>query len=101
MKFSKDILRSIVWDDLEGDVTEEQLALFEVVENEQVDTSRWSIIYNLVFKFDDKYYRTSYSVGATECQDESPFEYDPDEIECEEVVPKETVVTKYVKKEQA
>ena len=58
--------------------------------NEIVDTTRWSIIYDLVFEFEGKFYRTSYSVGATESQDESPWEYD-DEVVCHEV--KEVPVT--------
>ena len=61
---------------------------------ELVDTSRWSNIYELVFKDVESglYYQTTYSVGATECQDESPFEYDPDEIECSQVEQVEKVV---------
>ena len=49
-----------------------------------VDTTRWSEIHDLIFKYEDKFYQTSYSVGATECQDERPWEYD-DEVECTEV----------------
>ena len=60
-----------------------------------VDTSRWSLYYEMVFEFEGKFYKTAYSVGATECQDESPFEFDPDEIECQEVFKKEKLVTVY------
>lgn len=95
MKFSKDILRSIVYGYPEGDVTEDLLDFFEKVEETLVDTTRWSLLYELVFKFSGKYYKTSYSVGATECQDESPFEYDPDMIECAEVEPVEVTVVQY------
>lgn len=56
----------------------------EVVSTEMVDTSRWSIIYEMIFKYNDKFYRTCYSVGATETQDESPWEYE-DEVDCFEV----------------
>lgn len=62
---------------------------------EIIDTTRWSIVYDLVFEFEGKDYRTSYSVGATESQDERPWEYQ-DEVECTEVVPQEIVVTRWV-----
>ncbi|ATO52133.1 hypothetical protein BrL25_19035 [Brevibacillus laterosporus DSM 25] len=50
-----------------------------------VDQSRWSIHHDIIFKWiDGKYYSTGYSVGATECQDERPWEYE-NEVECTEV----------------
>lgn len=42
---------------------------------------------------------TYYSVGATEMQEESPYEYEGEWVEVTEVVPKEVTVTKYVPKE--
>lgn len=70
---------------------------FELVQEELIDTTRWSHIYERVYKDLDsgKYYTTSYSTGATECQDESPYEYDGDEIELIEVEPYEVKVIKY------
>ena len=70
----------------------------EVVQSVLVDTSRWSHIYSRVYKDLDtgKYWWTSYRVGATECQDESPYEYDGDVIEFTEVVPRETIKIEYV-----
>ena len=38
---------------------------------------------------------TTYSEGATECQDERPWEYD-DEIKCTEVELKEVKVKKWI-----
>jgi RNA-splicing ligase RtcB len=63
---------------------------FRIVESGMVDKSRWSIHYRAIFEHEGKFYETTYSVGATEQQDERPYEYDPDEIECPEVhkVPK-------------
>ena len=46
-----------------------------------VNTTRWSIIHEIVFEDNGKFYMTTYSEGATECQDERPWEYD-DEIKC-------------------
>lgn len=53
---------------------------------ELVGNSRWSLDYRLVFGKDGKFYETSYSRGATECQDEQPFEYE-DEVKCIRVYP--------------
>jgi hypothetical protein len=65
----------------------------ETIFNEISGKSRWSVEYERIFKFEDKFYRTHYSVGATESQDERPYEYEEDEIECEEVFPHiETVI---------
>ena len=49
----------------------------------------------MVFKFDGKFYITSYGRAATECQDEQPYEYDEDDIECQEVFPKQKLITVY------
>ena len=86
MKFKKEWLQDLVWDDVDD---------AEIMKNEIVDTSRWSIHHTAVFKFDGKFYQTHYSVGATENQDESPYEYDPDEIECVEVVAFTKTITVY------
>lgn len=67
----------------------------EVIYDKVIDNSRWSVIHEIVFKLDDKFYLTHYSVGATECQEERPWEYE-DDIRCVEVVEKEVLVKKYV-----
>lgn len=66
----------------------------DIVSNEAVNRSRWSIIHALIFKKDGKLYETYYSVGATESQDESPWEYDK-EVECTEVEEYEKTVKAY------
>lgn len=82
--FSRDYLR----DELD-------LPYSGVIVDKIVDTTRWSIVHELVFEDNGKFYMTTYSVGATECQDESPWEYD-DEVECTEVELKEVKVKKWV-----
>lgn len=76
MKFEKHILKEM-----------EDLPNFEVISDEIYDNSRWSILHQRIFKYQGKFYSTCYSVGSTEYQDESPYEYDPNEIECPEVYP--------------
>ena len=84
MKFDKEFLKKILWG--VNDVAES-------VSDTIVDTNRWSVISELVFKFDGRFYRTTYhSQGSTEKQDELPFQYESDEIECQEVKQAEKVV---------
>jgi hypothetical protein len=73
--------------------------VFEEVYEKVTDTSRWSTNYEKVFKYEDKFYITWFSRGATEYQDESPYEDEGDEIECPEVIPtEETIIVYKVKK---
>lgn len=60
-----------------------------------IDTNRWSIIHKIVFEDKGKFYQTTYSEGATEYQDESPWEYE-DMIECTEVELREVKVKKWM-----
>lgn len=78
---------------------------FQVVSDTICDISRWSVHHDCIL-FDaetGKYYDASYSEGATEMQDESPFEYEPVDSEGNielkvEVEPYEETVTKYREK---
>lgn len=49
-----------------------------VVSDEIVDHGRWSILHSMIFKdpADNKYYEIGYRTGATELQDERPWEYE-------------------------
>lgn len=77
---------------LHKDFLIEELDLpYSSIYNEQVDTSRWSEVREIVFPFEGKFYRTSYSKGLTENQDESPWEYETD-VECQEVELVEKIV---------
>jgi len=58
----------------------------------------WSIQHSIIFKWKDgKFYRAHYSTGATEMQDESPWEY-YDEVECTEVEQKPVTALQWVEK---
>lgn len=77
-KFPKELLQELAWDDAPNPYIK--------VDDSITNNSRWSIHHTMVFKADDGlHYRVGYSVGSTECQDERPFEYDDDEIECTQV----------------
>ena len=86
-EFPKVDLRDMAWDDHSDEYEKISCSLSHV--------SRWSYHYVMIFKYDGKYYKTHYSVGATEMQDESPYEYASDMIECVEVCPVEKVVIVY------
>lgn len=64
------------------------------------DNSRWSIYESAIFQHltDNKFYRFFWSKGATEGQDERPYEYD-DEVEVYEVVQKEVTRLEWVEAE--
>lgn len=65
-----------------------------VIKDDVYDHTRWSVIHELIFKFEEKIYRTTYSVGATEYQDEGPWDY-VDMVECIEVKPVEKTIIVY------
>lgn len=88
MEFKKEFLRAVIY----GDGNEAK-----IVEDNIIDSTRWSIVHRVVFVLDGKYYQTKYSRGATEYQDERPFEYDGDLIEVTEVVPVQKLITVYEK----
>lgn len=69
--------------------------VFEVIEDEILFTTRWSVHYRKVFRCDDKFYETVYSRGSTECQDERPYQDEGPEIECPEVRPVQKIITIY------
>lgn len=58
--------------------------LDDPIEDNIVGHSRWSVQHDVIFEHEGKYYRSWYQVGATESQDESPWEYE-NEVLCEEV----------------
>lgn len=60
-----------------------------------IDTTRWSIVHEIVFEDNGKFYQTTYSEGATEMQPERPWECD-DEVECTEVDLREVKVKKWI-----
>lgn len=91
MKFQRKFLQDLTYGDHDP-------IIVELIEDEICDNSRWSITYSMIFKVvaTGKYYSTCYSRGATEQQDEGPYEYSPAEIECTEVEPKKVEVIQYV-----
>ena len=80
MKIPKETAQEFAWMSVGG-----TLDGFTIVEKKLVDHTRWSVVYTIVIEKDGRFYTTSYSKGATESQDESPFEYDGAEIDFKEV----------------
>lgn len=90
--FTNEELRLMAYDDCE---------YLTKVDSKIEDIGRWSIFYKVVFldDRDGKYYTSKYSVGATEHQEERPYEYESDIISCKEVELKEVMVKQWVVKE--
>jgi len=84
MNFEKEFLKELTWGDDDA-----------VVYDNIIDHGRWSVTHEMVFKHEGKFYMTTYRVGATESQDESPYEYEDDMIPCDEVFEKTKTVTYY------
>lgn len=85
--FKKEDLQAIVSGDLEG---------AKVLEDNITDHRRWSVDHECVFAYEGKHYICHYSVGATESQDETPFQYDDDLITLDEVEQQEVTTTEWV-----
>ena len=91
MKFSKEDLLELLY----SGTTSRPM---KIVENKITENTRWSVCFDLIFECDGKFYKTDYSKGATESQEESPFQYADEMIECDEVVPVQKTITVYEKK---
>lgn len=79
IKLTQEEGRMVVYNDHED---------WETIETNAVDQSRWSVHYEGVFKHisSGKFYSLFWSKGATEMQDEQPFEYDkPNPAEVKQV----------------
>lgn len=87
LEISAEDARGLIWGDGPDGI--------EVVKDDVIDNTRWSIIHTMVIKKDNKFYQDEYSVGATESQDESAWEYTkPNFVEVE---PYEKTVIEYRK----
>lgn len=88
---TKEEARRIVWEDTSD---------FILVESSVTDTSRWSIQHEGICQHieSEKYYFIDWSVGATEMQDEGPFEYHKGDVTLTEAIQKEVKIMKWVTK---
>lgn len=69
--------RQIIWEDDEDEA-------FVIIQDKMTGRTRWSVVHSIVIqrKSDGKYFKDTYRIGATESQDEGPYEYtDPNFIE--------------------
>ena len=70
----------------------------EVVRTRVLDKSRWSIFHEMIIHdvTTGRYYSTGYSEGATEAQDESPYEDEPEMVYVTEVFEVKQIVSWFV-----
>lgn len=73
----------------------------EVVRTRISDQSRWSIFHEMIIHdvTTGRYYSTEYSVGATEAQDESPYEDEPEMVDVTEAFEVKQIVSWFVSDE--
>ena len=90
MKFPKEILKELVYEDHDPEE-------FELIEKKMIGQRRWTTEYSMIFKDikNEKFYEVEYESGSTENCDTRPFDYGPDMVECQEVVPVEETVIVY------
>ena len=89
IEISKETAQELVWEGSSGG--------FTVVKKVITGHSRWSILNMLVFRRDDdgQLFGADYSTGATEYQDEEPFQYQ-DPVKCFDV--EEVMLPTFVRK---
>ena len=56
----------------------------KIIDDKMVEQRRWSIVHKIIFEYNEKFYEAYYDEGATEMQDEDPWEYE-DFVEATEV----------------
>ena len=88
MLFKKEFMQEVVYDEAEG---------VAIMEDIIVEHRRWSVVHRIIFSYQEKLYESNYCVGATESQDERPYEWEDDEIKCSEVKPVSKTITVYEK----
>jgi hypothetical protein len=88
LKLTSEEAQHILYDDVDPPE-------FKIIEDKMVDKSRWSIQYRLVVQrlADGKFFADYYQRGATEYQDQQPWEFDKPNFT--EVFPVEKTITVY------
>lgn len=86
LKLTPEQGREIVYEDTDD---------FKTIQYSVINVSRWSLINEIIVQrlSDDKFFKSSFSVGTTELQDERPYEYS--EAIFEEVLPVEKTIIVY------
>jgi hypothetical protein len=86
-KFNKEDLLKLIHNENVGGL--------EKVEDTLIEHVRGTVGHKIIFKCGDKYYCSFYRVGVIKKQHISPYENEPDKIECYAVKQVEKVVTVY------
>ena len=87
MLIHRDLADDIICDDAEG---------WEQIEERVIDTDRWTILYEAIYKHEDKFYKVFFRRGATEYQEGTdPFDC-MDHVEFYEAELKQVTLNKYM-----
>lgn len=95
LEVNTDLARDLAWE-MVGSTFDEDGDHYEVIVNEQFDSSRWSAIYTLIVKINDKFFKAAYEKGLTEYQDFGPFEEAGETVPFYRVMPQPKTITEYV-----
>lgn len=94
MNLTKELCRELIF---EGSLPTDEYGdnAYVVLEDNIVENTRWSILHEVIVhcKPENSFWRGHYSVGATEYQDEQPWEYD--DPQWVQVWPHEVTTTVY------
>lgn len=67
-----------------------------VIQDTMYQKRRWTIVHRMIVQIDQKYYEIYWSEAATENQEQDPWDW-AEQVEFNEVIPVEKVVTVYEK----
>lgn len=97
MKFNTELMQELAMKSA-GSVYEDKIyGKIKILKNAIGYTSRWSSHHTLIFQIAStlKFYKSVYSRGLTENQDESPYEFEEEFVKVVEVEPYEVTIVKY------
>lgn len=94
MKFPKDIMQELAYMEV-GEKFDFDGKEIEIKVMESTGNSRWSQHFYMVFAYDNRFFCSNFSKGATEYQDEAAYEYEKGDIDCDQVFPHKVETIEY------
>lgn len=79
-------------------VEEKQSGKFKVVQIRLQNDGQWLSLWRMIFTDGHKFYESFYERTKPNTTDFGPYHQSPEMIECEEVIPTESIITTYVTK---
>ena len=86
MKFKKEFLKYLIVDANDH---------AELIKNTILETNSYIEVHEIIFRFNDKFYKSTYNISITNSLLLEPYSGKNDDIECIEVEPVEQIITIY------